>query len=69
MPDDISITRNGGRPELVINGVRYFCATQEPVEERRPPLPWRDIRDELPTNAQPDASALIAARRLVAANA
>ena len=35
MPDDISITWSGERPELVINGVRFICRPQE--EE---PQPW-----------------------------
>lgn len=34
---DISITWNGARPELTINGVRYVC---RPMEEEPSPQPW-----------------------------
>ena len=46
--------------ELILDGTRYACTLA--AEPEPDGAPWRDIRDEMPTNLHPDASRLIEGR-------
>jgi hypothetical protein len=48
--------------DVVVNGERWVCARAPATEPEVSGPPWRDIRDEMPVNSRPDATALLAQR-------